>query len=650
MKTIPFWWIVHGIRWWKKGKEKQKQIEEQAKKKLEEEEKTRGPLPEEEKIKFLEAEKFRSTLDAILEENPKLRNEIEQLKEQVQDPLIKRYIEELLREEEKSPAHKGVLTILYGAIKHAIQQGLHQDREKFFNYIASTLLHTTHELSKETTHLDEEYMQEKYGEDTAFTFEGLTDPASAIQWYLSGILRDIKKEMDEAKQYYRHYRELQRTLYDVKEKAGIERWGQNPALAYATLTTELRGTPHEEVLRRPEEILGITPEEEEEEGKRIAPQIMARAVEERLPGAAYRLATLIHAVEEGKITPQQAIEYLEQLHSPHSPHGTALYNIIHHLINLYEEKIARGEPIPPPSEAIKRVLHKAGLPPYRDPEEILREAEEQRIHPRWITAKLNLGIPLPPSRAARAVRSLIENLRRLENGEDPEELDTKQELSLLARIIKEDPHPAGPQEIKERILLPYLWDDVFYIAFEELFRKAHHLGREEEEKLLNDMRKIVFQHIKEASYNTPYYKIIADAIKRVHKELREKGYDEKDAAWAANVAQHLLLTLPFHVVEGPHEHPKLKALLLEGYTPEEHENPPIVRGIYNFYRRINEAKTDEEKKALLARFRDSFNTLETLKSSVHRTIQSLKMEKVNEPRKIASAFLHTIRPISRAVR
>ncbi|MEB3806399.1 MAG: hypothetical protein GSR73_02655, partial [Desulfurococcales archaeon] len=259
-ETIVLGWIIHYYAH-KKRKEKEKEIEKQIEERLREEEERRGPLPEEERAMFREAEKFRAILDAILEENPKLRNEIEKIKEEVKDPLIKGYIEELTHLDDASPAFKGTVTILYQAIKQAVEKGLHKDREKFFNYIASTLLHTAHELAKQTPHLTEEYIKQKYGENVAYTFHDLTDPTTAIHIYLSRRLEELKEKVKEAEEYYERYRELFMKISDLKDKMGIERWNQSPTLAYTGLISELRGTPHEEVLKKPEEILGIKPEE-----------------------------------------------------------------------------------------------------------------------------------------------------------------------------------------------------------------------------------------------------------------------------------------------------------------------------------------------------------------------------------------------------
>ncbi|MEB3806569.1 MAG: hypothetical protein GSR73_03540, partial [Desulfurococcales archaeon] len=120
-------------------------------------------------------------------------------------------------------------------------------------------------------------------------------------------------------------------------------------LHFAELLKKYMEMPLEELLTVEEKIA----EEEAEKEKPLAPQLAAKVLEERLPGAAFRIAMLIHALEEGKITPEQLTRYIETLHSPESPHGTALYNIIHRLINHYEEKVANNEEVPPPSQAIK---------------------------------------------------------------------------------------------------------------------------------------------------------------------------------------------------------------------------------------------------------------------------------------------------------
>ncbi len=405
---------------------------------------------------------------------------------------------------------------------------------------------------------------------------------------------------------------------------------------------------HTELIREAEKLAQqVAGEEGEEES--VAAKLMARVIEERLPGVGYRVASLLHALEKERLKPETILEYMNLLHSPTSPHGTALYNLIHHLINHYEKKVKEGEEIPPPSEAIKEIITALG-DLYTDPKQVLREAEEQRIHPEWINTKINLGIPLPPSKAARSVRNFIEALERLEKGEDPEELDTKLELTILAKTLKTEPHPEGPGDLKKRTLNPYLWQRVFDQVMEEYFNKAHQLGREEEAKLLREMSHLVKEHLARVDKSNPYYKVIAQTMKQVMKKLQEKGYSYHDAAWAVNVAQHILLTLPFHAARHPGDEPRVKALLLEGFTPVEHEIPPVLWGIHGFYRRIKEAKTREEKEALLARMRDTINTLEAIGASTHRTIETLKKEKELTPRKIGEAFYHATRPISRVIR
>ena len=483
----------------------------------------------------------------------------------------------------------------------------------------------------------------------------ITDPARTLEVTITALMEaakereeevgDEKAEKDEIRnelwKYHRKAHDLSFLFYKARKDEGLEWWGEDPEIALKSLKKKIKGTEYEHILKALEE----TGEEEP-----IAPKLMARILEERLPTAAYRIALLIHAYEQGKIPRETLLKYLETLHSPHTPHGTATYNLIHHLINYYEEKVANNETLIPTSKALRIVLYRLGLPPYKDPLEILEQAARgEKIHPRWITTKINTGIPLPPSKAARAVKNLIENLEKLEKGlEDPEELDTKLELAILANTIPGEPREPG--DLKQRIHNPDLLRETFRYVMEEYFQKAHQLGREEEEKLLRETAEIVAKHLEETPPSQPYYKTIAQAMKKVQTTLKARGYDEKDAAFAANIAQHLLLTLPIHAIEGEEELPKAKAILLEGYTPQNHETPPIVRGLHSFYQRLRNAKTKEEKEEILARLRDSFNTLEAYTSAVHRTLETIRKEKEESPRRIGEALYHSIRPVSRVIR
>ena len=171
--------------------------------------------------------------------------------------MIREYLKKV-EEKAKWPDYRPLADIIYRAAKEALDKGL--DREQFFQYIASTLLHTTHEIAKQHPHITPSDVKRALGESHYFwLFLNMTEPYFAIGYLLTDLLKDVEKEYPEAKKYREELEKLLKALGRAKGKAGIRDWIENPGIAYSALTEIITNTPLEKYAKTPEEILGIKP-------------------------------------------------------------------------------------------------------------------------------------------------------------------------------------------------------------------------------------------------------------------------------------------------------------------------------------------------------------------------------------------------------
>ena len=508
------------------------------------------------------------------------------------------------------------------ALAEAIKHNLHKDPQKLAKYLTKTALEFSHQTLQALPYIEEE--SDFLPHNILLSIVTLFGNANLDDEF--ELIRKVKEKVREDKNL----------------------WRENPQLAKVTLDTWAKADPQlsgwwhltsRDILEGPEE------------GEKLAPKLAAKVLEERLPGAAYRLAVLLHAAEQGApITPEELADIIEATTSPHSPQGTQHYNLLYRMIDRLEQAIASNQQPPGPAKLLEQILREAmELRPYHDPEQVLQQAAQGRKKAEATLLKLRLGLPGDKAQIARATLNLLRLTRQIEQGKpDPNLADTRSEMAALARHIKETPRKPTPQYL-ERIN-PQTLEYIFNQINREYTEKATQLGRETALKTLNK----ALQHAKKAMQKhagKPYPQLVAEVTREVTQALRgELGgkptlEDIIEARWAALTIQHLLHTLPIHVAETREELGMAKHLLTQGYNPEEY-NTPLLLGTMWYIKRMADQEPEARKEAIL-QLRDILQVAESTKTAAWRTLTAHREEGPIEARRLARDMVETIRTVSR---
>ena len=570
----------------------------------------------------------------LQDEYDKAYQKLLQKEEQVEDPHLKKFIQkikryhEMFREEDMMRPSWMLTAIL---LNEALEKG-GTDREKIYQYI----IKSTFEYARE---MDSIIPKKPYkGGRGKSMKEELRDPGVAI-YNLLDILPDDQDDPVVPK-----YNEL------VARAGGVSKWGADKK--YPSHEAHKHTPRVEEEARRAIEELGIEPfwDKDPEEilgTKPLAPVIAARVLEERLPGAAYRLAALLHATEQGApLTPEEIEKILEETTAPHSPQGTQHYNLAYHIINTLEDQVSKGAEPSKPSKIILDLIRKAAnLKPYQDPERILEEAAQGRRNAEITLIKTRLGLPgRDKRRLAKTLLNLIRLAREIEEGRrDPYHEDAKSELAVLARNLHvEERKPTS--EYLQRIS-PETLEHIHQSLHKEYTEKAIQIGRESAIKTLSKALEAAKEAMKKHT-GKPYYQMVADVVREVEQSLRGGGTPEErqEARWASLAIQHLLQTLPIHVAETREELGMAKHLLTQGYNPREYDVPLLLTTLG----RIAELgkHNAEERKIILELTRIIIQTAEVTKGVAWRTLQAHREEGRLEPREYIRSLAENIRTVS----
>ncbi|MEB3759513.1 MAG: hypothetical protein GSR81_01525 [Desulfurococcales archaeon] len=398
------------------------------------------------------------------------------------------------------------------------------------------------------------------------------------------------------------------TLYRVLKKTGIKNWSQNPNLAYATLLSRIRGTPHAEALKKPEEFLGIKPEELEGPGvpeHTGARELLRMAIAEQLPGWVIKTA-----LDQAKIplyTSQEGIhpsivKYHVQRADPADPKGTLLHGLITTVLSEWEREITSGKQPSHPHEAIR---HLATTDPTRE----LTEEEARRI-------AQSLGLPqnITPKTLQRVLAELLRDLQELKNGKDPHLLDAEKEAALRYHQLRpladnKEPHPYIRRIIlegKQNIL------NVYQEIKNQVLAETQ-LGREEQEKTLNTLEKILRENLDQViTTGEPLTQTVAEITRRAEETLRREGIEDPQLrSWATNLLRNILLDAPI-IAAARHptvqylpldEKKRIAAALLRYYEreAEKHSIAPVAADLHMMWMRIRKSAegAEDPRRAML---------------------------------------------------
>ena len=604
-------------------------------------------LTGEEKIKYVQEEVIRKISNRLVERAIKAREELEKQLEKAKkerDRKTARWLEKLLFyyrpsmfRIDKSMAIALILTA------EAVKQGLHKDPHALSEYLIINYALTMKDLLEKIPHAH------KLTKKDHEKFQKIIDP----EYTLGSLLKAITTYRDAEKDEQR--KETLEKILDVFIEGRNEigkRYNEvhaNPALIIDIINRKAK-----EHLGRPvitEEVLGRTLEEE----KPLAPQLVAKILEERLPGAAYRLASLLHAYEQGSpLDPKDLERIIEATTAPHSPQGTQQYNLIYKIIDKLEEDTAKGRTPRKPTTIIEEIIREAlHLKPYHNTQQILQEIVEGKRPAEAILLKTRLGLPGDKKRIAKTLLNFLRIAREIEEGKrNPYYEDVKSELATIARNLKTVEPRTPTKEYLQKInpqTLEYLHNQIH----KEYTERAIQIGRESATRILERAVQIAKQ-VMEKHRGKPYYQLVAETAREIEETLKTQlgrqptPEERQEARWAALAIQHLLQTLPIHVAETKEELGMAKALLTQGYNPQEYDAPLVLDTIGKMAQL--EKYEEQERKGILELIRMGGQSAEVVKNVAWRTLKAHREEGRMEPREYIRSLMENIGSVSRVKR
>ena len=237
-------WVLQILKITRKQK---KQIEEQIQREAEKQGIKIEPLELKKQAELLALKELASRIRA---EAARARQEVLQKLEEIQNPIIKAYIEQL---DKKYTEKEDRVALAYIAVREAIRKGLQNNPEKFFKEITKNLILTTHKLSTEYRTINDEDAEK---EGLYWFYTGTLDPFFIVSDGVRVPLYKVYKEMgiEEAKKYRDMIYEIEGALSAVK-KDYQDYWNLSPEEHMAKALPLLReaGLDIEEEVRKIEE-------------------------------------------------------------------------------------------------------------------------------------------------------------------------------------------------------------------------------------------------------------------------------------------------------------------------------------------------------------------------------------------------------------
>lgn len=602
-------------------------------------------LTGEEKIKFVQEETLRGILTNITDEGQRAYEELVKYYRENKDKMERRereYLEAILEslsragEIGRGPDSEDYVPAII--LAEAIKNGLHKDPEALTKYMITAYNQIQRKIL-ETIPRAQDLTWEKHRE-----LDDIINPVFTLLKLRRAIHFQLWTEKDPERK--KQLEKLDEALGEAQDEIErrFEEVHRNPALLTSILRNKTREIYGKQLL-----------EETLEEQKPLAPQLAAKILEERLPGAAYRLATLLHAYEQGTpINPRDLQAIIEATTAPHSPQGTQHYNLIYKIIDKLEEDIARGKTPRKPTEIIEEIIRETlHLKPYHNTQQILQEITQGRRPAEAILLKTRLGLPGDKKRIAKTILNLLRIAKEIEEGKrDPYHEDVKSELATIAQNLKAVEPTTPTREYLQKInpqTLQYLHDQIH----KEYTEKAIQIGRETATQILEKAIQIAKEAMKKHQ-GKPYYQLVAETVREVEETLKASlgrqptPEERQEARWAALATQHLLQTLPIHVAETREELGMAKHLLTQGYNPQEYDVPLILDTIGKMAQLGK--YSEEERKGILELIRMGGQTAEVVKNVAWRTLQAHREEGKMEPREYIRNLTENIRSVSRVKR
>ena len=342
-----------------------------------------------------------------------------------------------------------------------------------------------------------------------------------------------------------------------------------------------------------------------------ARELLKLAVSEQLPGWVTKTA-----LDQAKIplytTPQgvhpSIVSYHIQRSDPTDPKGTLLHGIITTILSQWEREAASGEKPTHPHEIIARYTRISG------------EEEARRI-------ANELGLPqnTTPQTLERVLRELERDLEELKQGKDPHQLDAEKEAALRYHQLKPLADKAEPHPDIERIIEEGKTQLLqTYNELKNQILAETQLGREEQEKTLNIVEKILEENLDKIT-GRPLAEAVTEITRQAEERLQQEGIrDPQQRAWATNLLRNILIDAPIiAAARNPRtqylpleEKRRIAADLLKYYESyaRRHTTAPVAADLHEMWKRVVEAGegTEDPKREMLEaieRIRNSVNAM-----------------------------------------
>ncbi|MCE4627954.1 MAG: hypothetical protein F7C34_02230 [Desulfurococcales archaeon] len=433
-------------------------------------------LSPEERQKLLEAKSHAQLIASQLNiAAQEAKRRIEEYLRENEDPLVQLIYKEAWLYDAGTGMENTPINIIAIALADAIEKGYHKDPQKLAKYILA--YHTALARNLQLPHPNT--LKEILKRDPLVYRDELYEllHLEEVPSILGRALRHGEETKELGEKIYSEAREIERNwrydlTVDPEEYARfrinfLRQQGIDITRELEEVERELRGE--------------IVP------GHTESRRLLGKAIAEQLPGWAVKVLLdqekmPLYASPEG-IHPS-IVKYHIQRADPSDPKGTLLHGLMSTVLSEWEREIASGEQPSHPLEVIRRLI---GTELRGE----LTEEEARRI-------AQNLGLPqdVAPRILSKTLRELLRDLGELRNGKDSHLLDAEKEAALRYHQLRLLANNKETHPYEGRILLEGKQAVLdIYREIKNRVLEETHLGREEQEKALNVLERILRESI-----------------------------------------------------------------------------------------------------------------------------------------------------------
>ncbi|MEB3779453.1 MAG: hypothetical protein GSR85_04395 [Desulfurococcales archaeon] len=373
------------------------------------------------------------------------------------------------------------------------------------------------------------------------------------------------------------------------------------------------------------------PEEKPPIERTGARELLKTIIQETLPGWTIKMAldqakTPLYTDHRG-IHPSIIKHHIERS-SPESEKGTLLHGLITKILAEWERQTTTGQQPQHPYQILKKILN-------QEPETYQPKNDEEA---RQTALKLGLPENITPKTLQKVIRELARDLKQLQEGQDPHQLDAEKEAAIRYHQLKtlannKTPHPTIKEIIqggKQAILQAYQ-------EIRDRVLAETQLGREEKEKALNTIQEILERDldkiIEEILKGKPISNTIAEATRKAEKELEERGIEDPQLRkWTVNFLRNTLLDAPIiAAARNPEtqwkpleEKQMIAAALLQLYKREgeKHSIAPVTPDLHWMWERIKNTPPQQRLEEI-EKIREAVNAVGNVSLMAYKSFRPL---------------------------